>query len=408
MYQYYTLQNGIRLVHKEVKNEVAHVGLFINTGSRDELPEEHGIAHFIEHTVFKGTKKRKAFHVINRLDSVGAELNAFTTKEETVIYASFLKEYYSRTLDLISDIAFNSIFPEKELKKEKDVVIEEINSDKDDPSEMIFDQFEELIYPNDSLGRNILGKKADIKKFDKKRIEKFISNNYHTDQMVICSVGEMSFIKLVKKVEKYFSAIPEKRREKNRVPVLGYTPFEKIIQKKIYQNHLLIGNVAYSNFQKREKLVFTLLNNILGGPGLNSRLNLAIRERSGYAYQVESNYTPYCDTGIFNIYIGCNNGYLEKSIDLVYKELKILREQRLGSMQLKMAKQQFIGQMAIYFETNLNEMLSLGKSILLFNKVDSVKDLASKIESIDTKEIIDVANTVFDKDRMSLLVYKKS
>lgn len=408
MYQYYTLENGIRLVHKEVKSEVAHVGLFINAGSRDELPEEHGIAHFIEHTLFKGTEKRKAFHVINRLEQVGAELNAYTTKEETVIYASFIKDYYSRTLELISDITFHSVFPEKELNKEKGVVIEEINSYKDDPSEMIFDHFEELLYPHDSLGRNILGKNANIRKFNKKKIEKFMSNNYHTDQMVICSVGEISFAKLIKNVELYFGCVPENRREQKRVAVQRYEPFDKTIKKKVYQNHLLIGNVAYSNFQQREKIIFTLLNNILGGTGLNSRLNMSIRERSGYAYHVESNYTPYYDTGVFNIYVGCNNGYLQKSIDIVHKELSLVKKQKLGPMQLKMAKQQFVGQMAIYFESNLNEMLSLGKSTLFFNKVDTVHEMALKIESVTASEILDVANEIFDNDKLSTLVYKKN
>ncbi len=406
-YQYHTLPNGIRVVHKQVKGMVAHAGILINTGSRDELPEEHGLAHFIEHTFFKGTQRRRAFHVISRLDTIGAELNAFTTKEETMIYASFLKEYYPRTLELLADIVFHSVFPEHELKKEQEVVRDEIDSYKDTPSEMIFDQFEEETYKNHSLGRNILGSKKNIRKFTRRRIKAFLERNYNSHQMVIASVGDIPLHKLIYHIEKYYSDIETSHETHPREAFYQYQPFEKTLTKKVSQNHCIIGNEAYDVYQEKQKLILTLLNNLLGGTGMNSRLNLSIRERRGYAYHVESNYTPYADTGLFNIYLGCANGYLNPSIELVHKELKLLREKKLGPMQLSMAKKQMIGQMAIYYESNLNEMLSMAKSCLLFNSVETLETLAGKIRQISEMEILEVANEIFDPEKLSTLIYKK-
>lgn len=406
-YQYYTLPNGIRIVHKQVEGMVAHAGILINTGSRDELPEEHGLAHFIEHTFFKGTQRRKAFHVISRLDTIGAELNAFTTKEETMIYASFLKEYYPRTLELLADIVFHSVFPEHELKKEQEVVRDEIDSYKDTPSEMIFDQFEEETYQGHSLGRNILGSKKNIRKFTRQRIKAFLERNYNSNQMVIASVGDIPFQKLIKNIEKHYADIETSQRTQPRDTFNDYQPFSKSQTKKVSQNHCIIGNEAYDSYREKPKLILTLLNNLLGGTGMNSRLNLSIRERRGYAYHVESNYTPYMDTGMFNIYLGCANGYLNPSIDLVHKELRLLREKKLGTLQLSMAKKQMIGQMAIYYESNLNEMLSMAKSCLLYDTVETLETLAGKIRQVDAQEIIEVANEIFDPKKLSTLIYKK-
>ncbi len=406
-YQYHTLSNGIRIVHKQVRGMVAHAGILINAGSRDELPEEHGLAHFIEHTFFKGTQRRKAFHVISRLDTIGAELNAFTTKEETMIYASFLKEYYPRTLELLADIVFHSVFPDHELKKEQEVVRDEIDSYKDTPSEMIFDQFEEEIYKDHSLGRNILGSKSNIRKFTRRRIKGFLERNYNSNQMVIASVGDISIHKLIYHIEKYYSDIKTSHKARSREPFYHYQPFRKTTSKKVSQNHCVIGNEAYNVYQEKQKLILTLLNNLLGGTGMNSRLNLSIRERRGYAYHVESNYTPYMDTGLFNIYLGCANGYLNPSIDLVHKELKLLSQKKLGTLQLSMAKKQMIGQMAIYYESNLNEMLSMAKSSLLFNSVETLESLAGKIRQISADEILEVANDIFDPEKLSTLIYKK-
>ncbi len=407
-YQYHTLPNGIRVVHKQVSGMVAHAGVLINAGSRDEEPDEHGLAHFIEHTFFKGTQRRRAFHVISRLDTIGAELNAFTTKEETMIYASFLKEYYSRTLELLADIVFSSVFPDHELRKEKEVVRDEIDSYKDTPSEMIFDQFEEETFKGHSLGRNILGTKRNIRKFSREQIHRFLNRNYQSNQVVIASVGDIRFDKLIKYVSKYFSHIDSSERTHQRKRFNDYHPFEKSVTKKVSQNHCIIGNVAYNFYEEDKKLILTLLSNLLGGTGMNSRLNLSIRERRGYAYHVESNYNPYLDTGLFNIYLGCNNGYLEPSIELVHKELKALREKRLGPVQLNMTKRQMIGQMAIYYESNLNEMLSIAKSCMLYNKVESLEEIAEKIHAVTAEQMMEVANEVFEPQQLSTLIYKKS
>ncbi|MBE9511684.1 MAG: insulinase family protein, partial [Bacteroidetes bacterium] len=277
-YQTYILSNGIKLIHKPVKSPVAHAGIIINTGSRDEQKEEHGIAHFIEHMIFKGTKKRKAFHILSRLEDVGGELNAYTSKEETCIYASFMKKDYQRAFELISDIVFNSSFPERELEKEKEVIIEEINSYLDQPGEQIFDDFEELIYKNAPIGRSILGTPEKLRKLSKNTLNRFIQQHYNTDQIIVCSVGNLSFPRLVKYFEKYFGNVPATYRTWQRKKAGSYNPEIKIIDKDTYQSHCIIGNRAYDLNDKHRTDLF-LLNNILGGQGLNSRLNLSLREK---------------------------------------------------------------------------------------------------------------------------------
>ncbi len=404
-FYHHTLPNGIRLIHRPADNHVSHAGIIINTGSRDEEDNECGMAHFIEHVIFKGTAKRNVYHVLSRLENVGADLNAFTTKEETCIYASFLNSFYERTLELIKDITFNSIFPEKELEKEKEVIFDEINSYKDSPSEEIFDDFEEQVFAGHPIGKNILGNPKDIKKFTRKNVLKFMGNKYHTDQMVICSVGKISFKKLIRIVEKYFSGIAPNIRKSNRIEFSEYLPSQKQIKKKTFQNHCLIGNVAYSILDERNT-AFALLNNVLGGPGLNSRLNLAIREKYGYAYNLESNYMAYSDTGIFSIYLGTENGYLERSLDLIHKELKKLKDTRLGILQMQRAKQQLMGQLAITNESNLNKMMHIGRSCLLRNQAESIDEIYSKIESVTAEDVHELANEVFLPEKLSMLVYK--
>jgi len=400
-----TLDNGIRLVHHHVPGLVAHCGLIINTGSRDETVPEHGIAHFIEHMLFKGTKKRKAYHILSRLEDVGGELNAYTTKEETAIHASFLKEDYERAIELISDITFNSVFPEKEIEKEKDVVIEEINSYLDNPSELIFDDFEELIFSEQPIGRNILGTPESVKSFSKKKIYKFISNNYNTQQMVFCSVGNISDEKILKLFKTHFKDIvTEKRVERNDKSWL-YKPASVTKKMDTYQNHCIMGNLAYNLKDKRRMGMF-LLNNILGGQGLNSRLNLSLREKNGLAYNVESSYNPYCDTGIFSIYFGTDSQYLNKSISVAMTELKKLRTTKLGTIQLSKAKNQIKGYLARGYENHESLMLSLGKSLLIFNKIDGIEDLCRKIDAVTASELIETANDIFEPSKISTLIYK--
>ncbi|MCD4768918.1 MAG: insulinase family protein [Bacteroidales bacterium] len=399
------LDNGIRLVHKQMPNIISYSGLIINSGSRDELDKEHGVAHFIEHMLFKGTTKRKPFHILSRLEDRGGELNAYTTKEETTIYASFLKEDYNIAFDLISDIAFNSTFPAKEIKKEKEVINEEINSYKDSPSELIFDDFEELIFPGEPIGRNILGTQESVNRITKSAITEFIARNFNTYEMVVSSVGNISGKRIIALFEKYFSQIPANRGEQNRLKQKKYKPDYRIIKKDTWQNHCIIGNIAY-DLRDRKRIAMHLLNNILGGQGLNSRLNLSLREKNGFAYNVESNYHPYYDTGIFQIYFGTESENVEKSINITRKELKKLREVQLGNIQLHRAKKQIKGIIARSFENHESYMLSMGKSLLVYNKVDSVQVINNKIDSITAGELLEIANEVFCEKELSTLIYK--
>jgi predicted Zn-dependent peptidase len=401
----HTLNNGIRLVHYRIPGMVAHCGLIINTGSRDERNEEHGIAHFIEHMLFKGTKKRKAYHILSRLEDVGGELNAYTTKEETAVHASFMKEDYERATEIISDITFSSVFPEKEIEKEKDVVIEEINSYLDNPAELIFDDFEELIFANQPIGRNILGSPESVKSFSQKLISDFISNNYNTRQMVFCSVGNISDEKILRLFKTHFADIVTKNQETRINKTWLYKPSSVTKKKDTFQNHCIIGNVAYDLKDERRMGMF-LLNNILGGQGLNSRLNLSLREKNGLAYNVESSYNPYYDTGIFSIYFGTDRQYLNKSISVAMAELNKLCNTKLGTIQLSKAKNQIKGYLARGYENHESLMLSLGKSLLIFNKIDTIEDICKKIDAITASELLETANNIFEPSELSTLIYK--
>lgn len=384
---------------------VAHCGLTINAGSRDELEKEQGLAHFIEHLIFKGTTKRKAYQILSHMENVGGEINAYTGKEDTCVYATFMNTHYARCLDLISDIVFQSVFAEKEILKEKDVVIDEINSYKDNPGEQIFDDFDEVIFRNHPLGANILGTPRHLKKFKREHVFEFIRKNYVTSEMVISSVGNIDFKKLVRLVERYFGDIPEGHREQPRVSFEGYNPVNEVVKRRNHQVHCIIGNLGY-NASHDKKTALVLLNNILGGPGLNSRLNMGIREKYGFCYNIESHYQPYSDTGLFSIYLGTDKDYIDKTIALVQKELTLLREKRLGSLQLKRARQQLQGQVAISFESNVNEMLSIGKSLLLYDRIDSIVEINEKIQRVTSSELLDVANEVFAPEMLSMLMYR--
>jgi len=401
----HTFLNGIRLIHHFVDSPVAHCGVIFNTGSRDEEEREQGMAHFIEHTIFKGTKKRKAFHVLSRLEDVGGDLNAYTTKEETAIFAAFLSRYYSRTVELFSDIIINSTYPRHELVKEKEVIIEEINSYNDSPSELIFDEFEDLIYHGHPIGRNILGTPENIRSFEKQDIEDFMRRNYTTDQMVICSVGNISIKRLINLVEKNFSLMTPGRRVHEREKFEGYVPKNKTLVKDTFQAHCIMGNEAYHSLHPL-KMGIVLLNNILGGQSMNSRLNLALRERNGLAYNVESNYTAYSDTGVLNIYFGTDKENLERAINLVLAEIKKLQAVKLGKMQLSKAKKQLIGQLAMSQENREDLLLTLGKSYLVYNKVDDLATINKKIENISAIQLMDIANEILDPKKLSTLIIK--
>ncbi len=402
---FHTLDNGIRMVHQRIPGLVAHCGIIINAGSRDETEDEHGIAHFIEHMLFKGTSKRKAYHILSRLEDVGGELNAYTTKEETAIHASFLKDDYERAIELICDITFNSTFPEKEIAKEKDVVIEEINSYLDSPSELIFDDFEELIFADQPIGRNILGSPESVKKFSQKKIADFIAGNYRTDEMVFCSVGNIPDERIVKLFEKYFSANRSLSNPGKTGAEWKYKPVNLVKNKDTYQNHCIIGNIAYDLKDLRRVGLF-LLNNILGGQGLNSRLNLSLREKNGLAYNVESSYNPYCETGVFSIYFGTDSKLLDKSLTICMAELKKLRTSKLGTVQLNKAKNQMKGYLARGYENHESLMLGLGKNLLVFDRIDSFEELCMQIDNVTSTDLLHIANEILEPSMLSTLIYK--
>lgn len=400
----HTLPNGIRLVHHRTNGMVSHCGLIINAGSRNETDAEHGMAHFIEHMLFKGTQKHKAYYILTRLDELGGELNAYTTKEETAIHASVLTKDYEKAVDMISDLAFNSVFPDAEIRKEKDVVIEEINSYLDNPAELIFDDFEELVFSGQPLGRNILGTPQTVKSFTGKEIERFIINNYDTHRMVFCSVGDIPDEKILRLFDRYFGCMPERTRKNGNGKISKYTPSSLTKHKKTYQNHCIIGNVAFPVLDRRRMGMF-LLNNILGGQGMNSRLNLSLREKRGLAYNVESSYNAYRDTGIFLIYFGTDAQNLEKSMALTNAELKKLRTKKLGIIQLAKAKNQVKGYLARGFEHHESLMLSMGKSLLIMNRIDTLEEICRKIDAITSSQLLDISNEVFEPSKLSTLIY---
>lgn len=404
-YQFHTLSNGIRLVHRHSGRLAGHLAVMINTGSRDELIGEEGLAHFIEHVIFKGTSTRKVHQVLGRLENIGADLNAYTTKEETCIHASFVYTHYARAMELFSDILFNSTFPEKEIEKEKDVVIDEINAYKDSPAELIFDEFEEMLFKGHPLGRSILGSPTAVRKISRKRILDFISRHYNTDQIVISSVGNIRFSQLIRLAEKWFGNRTPNPRTDKRTPFQGAEASRITARRRNFQTHCIIGNHAFG-YTDEKRTALALLSNLLGGPAMNSRLSMALRERNGLSYNIESVYTPYAETGSFMIYLGTDNGSLDKALSLVYKELDRFRLKKLGTLQMHTAKQQFTGQIAISFESNLNDALSMAKSVLVYDTVDTHEVLIAKINAITPEMIMEVASAIFNSDALSMLVYK--
>lgn len=401
----YTLPNGLRIVHKPTVSSVSYCGFIVNTGTRDEADNEHGMAHFIEHMLFKGTAKRRSHHIINRMENVGGDLNAYTNKEETVIYSVFLEEHFERAFELLSDITFNSQFPEQEIEKEIEVIIDEIHSYEDNPSELIFDEFENMVFANSQIGHNILGTEESLDTFDSEMAKNFYRRNYVPSNMVFFSLGSTDFKKIVRYAEKYLSEINLFKSENKRVIPIVVNPTTLINTRDTSQAHALIGSRAYSLHDPKRK-VLNLLNNILGGPGMNSRLNISLREKHGYVYNVESSQTSYTDTGLFSIYFGSDKKNADKCVALVHKELKKLRENKLTSLQLATAKKQLIGQIGVSSDNRENVALSLGKSFMHYNHYNTLPELFTKIESITSEQLQDVANEIFDEQGLYTLMYK--
>jgi predicted Zn-dependent peptidase len=404
-YSITTLQNGIRIVHKEVTStKIVHCGFVLDIGSRDEEPGQQGLAHFWEHMAFKGTKKRKAFHIINRLESVGGELNAYTTKEKICFYASVLNKHFESALELLTDITFDSIFPEKQIERERKVILEEMAMYLDNPEDAIQDDFDEVVFPNHPLGNNILGTQESIRSFVKEDFKRFITENINTNKIVFSCVGNIGFDKVVRIAGKYLNEIPACSAQKPRRPFSLYYPQVKVVGRPLSQAQCAIGRTAYSLHDPKRFPFFALIN-ILGGPGLNSRLNLALREKYGYVYSVEANYTTYTDSGLFAIYFGTEPNQMERTIKLTLKELKKLKDNRLGIVQLHRAKEQIMGQLAMAEENNTNLMLMMGKSILDTEMIYSLEEIFAIIRNISSLDLLETANEIFDPDTLSYLTF---
>lgn len=404
-YNLYRLPNGIRIVHKEVKNtRIVHCGFVLDIGSRDEQPHQQGIAHFWEHMAFKGTRKRKAFHIINRLESVGGELNAYTTKEKICFYASVLEQYFDNAFELLCDITFDSIFPEKQIERERNVILEEMAMYYDSPEDAIQDDFESLIFPNHPLGHNILGTESSVRSFTRADFKSFIKENLNTDRIIFSCVGNIKWNNVIKLAEKYLIDNPVYNAQRQRILFNNYQASQQVIHRPLTQTQVAIGREAYA-LENPKRIPFFLLVNILGGPGLNSRLNLSLREKYGFVYSVDASYTSFTDTGILGIFFGTDPKQSEKSNKLVKKELKKLRENALGTLQLHRAKAQLMGQLAMSEENNTSLMLMLAKSILDLNRVDTLEEIFEKIELIKASDLLEVANEIFEENQLSTLTY---
>lgn len=399
------LPNGIKIIHRHRAGELSHLALMVNAGMRDEKEDENGLAHFIEHMAFKGTKRRKAYHILSCLENVGGDLNAFTTKEETCIHASFLKEHIDKAMELFADVTFNSTFPENEMEKEKEVILDEINSYRDSPADEIYDEFENLLYRGHQLGRNILGTVDLVSRYTRDDIVKFKNQHYAPDRMVLACIGNISYEAFIRLAYKYFADYRGDAAPLDRVPFVANVPVSRTEIRTNHLTHVIMGGLAYP-YNDERKLKLILLNNILGGPGMNTRLNLNIREKYGFAYTIESQYNAYSDTGNYTIYMGVDPHSQERSIDLVYKELNKLMTQKLGTLQLSNAKKQLIGQVALSNESGMNDLLSMVRAGFYEEHIETLPETIAKLEKITSDDLLEITNDVFAKNKISLLIYK--
>ena len=399
------LPNGIKIIHRHRAGELSHLALMVNAGMRDEKENENGLAHFIEHMAFKGTKRRKAYHILSCLENVGGDLNAFTTKEETCIHASFLKEHINKAMDLFADVMFNSTFPENEMEKEKEVILDEINSYRDSPADEIYDEFENLLYSGHQLGRNILGTIDLVSSYTRNDIVKFQKQHYAPDRMVLACIGNISFEEFSKLAYKYFADYQGDAIPYERIPFVPNPTASRTEVRNNHLTHVIMGGLAY-HYNDSRKLKMILLNNILGGPAMNSRLNLNIREKYGFAYTIESQYNAYSDTGNYTIYIGVDPHSQERSVELVYKELNKLMTQKLGTLQLSNAKKQLIGQVALSNESGMNDLLSMVRAGFYEEHIETLPETIAKLEKITSADLLEVANDVYDRDKVNLLIFR--
>ena len=446
-YNTYTLDNGLRIIHLPSDSQVVYCGYQINAGTRNEEPGEEGLAHFCEHVTFKGTERRKAWHILNCLESVGGDLNAYTNKEGTVYYSAILKEHIARAVDLLSDIVFHSVYPQAEIDKEVEVICDEIESYNDSPAELIYDEFENILFKGSPLGHNILGTAEQVRAFKTEDALRFTRKLYRPDNAIFFAYGDIDFKKLVKLIQKALGECPKGRelacsadcksaetpteeRIAEETPT-GETPTEEmeagdanhkvqsskfnvqskvagqtiVMQKNTHQAHVMIGTRAYDVNDDRRMPLY-LLNNMLGGPGMNAKLNLALREHNGLVYTVESTMVSYGDTGTWSIYFGCDEHDVKRCLRLVRKELDKFMQKPLSDAQLKAAKKQIKGQIGVACDNRENFALDFGKSFLHYGWEKNVDRLYEQVDEITAAQIQAVAQELFDKDRLTTLIFK--
>jgi predicted Zn-dependent peptidase len=404
-YHIHEYPNGIRLLHKQVLHtKIAHCGFLLDIGSRDEQAHQQGLAHFWEHMAFKGTTKRKSFHILNRLESVGGELNAYTTKEKICFYATLLSAHFERAFELLTDLTFHSIFPARELEKERGVILEEMSMYQDAPEDAIIDDFDEVVFGTHPLGVNILGTRESVSSFQSEDFHTFYHENVRTDRLVFSSVSNLPFKEVKRLADKFLAPLPARLGPRPRLAVGSYQRKDKVEKRPISQAHCLMGGPAYALTDPR-RIPFFMLNNILGGPGMNSRLNLAVREKYGLVYTIDSSYSPYTDTGLFGIYFGTEAKQVKRTIGLVQKELKLLREKELTTTQLHIAKNQLMGQLAMSEESNSGLMQLLGKSTLDLGHVEPLTNIFERINNVTAAELRNMANEVLTEAHLSVLQY---
>ena len=446
-YNTYTLDNGLSIIHLPSDSKVVYCGYQINAGTRNEEPGEEGLAHFCEHVTFKGTERRKAWHILNCLESVGGDLNAYTNKEGTVYYSAILKEHIARAVDLLSDIVFHSVYPQAEIDKEVEVICDEIESYNDSPAELIYDEFENILFKGSPLGHNILGTAEQVRSFKTEDALRFTRKLYRPDNAIFFAYGDIDFKKLVKLIRKALGECPKGRelacsadcksaetpteeRIAEETPT-GETPTEEmeagdanhkvqsskfkvqskvagktiVMQKNTHQAHVMIGTRAYDVNDDRRMPLY-LLNNMLGGPGMNAKLNLALREHNGLVYTVESTMVAYGDTGTWSIYFGCDEHDVKRCLRLVRKELDKFMQKPLSDAQLKAAKKQIKGQIGVACDNRENFALDFGKSFLHYGWEKNVDRLYEQVDAITAAQIQAVAQELFDKDRLTTLIFK--
>ena len=406
-----TLSSGIRLIHHPSPTNVAYCGIAIDAGTRDELPSEFGIAHFCEHMLFKGTTHRSAWHILNRMERVGGDLNAYTTKEETVVYSAFMKEHLSRAIELITDIVFNSTFPQHEMDKEAEVIVEEIESYHDSPADLIFDDFENMLFKGHALGHDILGDSNRIRQYKHEDIAEFTSRLYLPERMIFFVFGDYDFMRVEQLVERYTSLYARHRLQDNqkpqikRMPFTTYQPNVRSMKHDTHQAHVMLGCPSYDAEDDR-RIALYFLNNIIGGPGMNSLLNIALREHLGLVYTVESTLTNYTDTSTFSVYFGCDFKDVDKCLRIVRKEFDTLMAAPMSERRFSAYMKQIKGQIGVACDNFENLALDMAKSFLHYGKFDSIDDTYKLLDTLTPQILHQVANEVLNPNFLSQLIYK--